>query len=530
MPSVTISRSKFLRKSQHKTSLKLGELTPIYLDEVLPGDTRKIDIGSLIRMSTPVAPVMDNIYVDLYALFVPNRLCWTHWKEFMGENNSSAGIYSGSAYTIPRTSVASISVGSIGDHFGLPVGVSGSNTQVSVLPVRAYRLIYNRFFRDQNVIAPVSVNLSDTANSYDSYNASLFKVAKVSDYFTRSLPYAQKGAPVSIPLGTIAPVKTDPVNQLHNVGTYPVKFGKNNGNISDGFGGNLYTYGNVAKVDTTAELGSSGIDIASTNLIADLSNATAATINQLRFAFQYQKLLEKDALYGTRYWEIIKAHFGVTAPDASLQDPELLGHRKIYVNVDQVIQTTGINQSTPASNELGATAAVSVTGDAGNIFSKSFTEHGFIMILACARHDQTYCQGIERMWSRTSRTDFYFPVFANLGAQTVLNKEIYAQGSSTDNSAFGFQEAWAEYRYKPSKATGLLNPSVSGSLGYWTLANNFGSLPTLGQTFIEQDRNAIARVLQTGSSGPDFICDFAFQDTAVRPMPLYSIPGLIDHH
>jgi len=521
MPSVTISRSKFLRRSQHKTTMKLGELTPIYLDEVLPGDTRKIDIGSLIRMSTPVAPVMDNIYMDLYAFFVPNRLTWSHWKEFMGENNSSAGIYTGTAYSIPKYTISSggNTVGNLGDHLGIPIlaASSGTSVPVSCLPIRAYRLIYNRFFRDQNVIAPVSVNLADSSNSNDNPNVALFKAAKVSDYFTRALPYAQKGSPVSIPLGTTAPVKM--YYNLGNISTGTVMDVYNATAISSS---SKYSDVYVRQENTTAPVGT---------VVADLSSATAATINQLRFAFQYQKLLEKDALYGTRYWEIIKAHFGVTAPDASLQDPELLGHRKIYINVDQVVQTTGVNQSTPASNQLGATAAVSVTGDAGNIFSKSFTEHGYIMIIAVARHDQTYSQGLERLWSRSSRTDFYFPVFANLGAQTVLNKELYCSGSSsTDNSTFGFQEAWAEYRYKPSKTTGYLNPSVTNSLGYWTLTNQFSSLPTLGQTFIEQDRNAIARVLQTGSGGPDFVCDFAFRDTAVRPMPLYSLPGLIDHH
>lgn len=515
LPSVSISRSKFNRKSQHKTSLKLGEITPIYVDEVLPGDTRKIDLGSLIRMSTPVAPIMDNIYIDIYAFFVPNRLVWTHWKEFMGENNSSAGIYSGTAYTIPKTDLFAYTnyVGSIGDHMGLPITAADATKHlwVSCLPIRGYKRIYNRFFRDQNLIAPVYWNNGDTANGTDSYGGNLLLAAKVSDYFTRALPYAQKGAPVTIPLGTTAPV-----------------FWSNGSNNAVAYGTNLTSPAlAVGATSTNTWAGSSGIQ-----LKADLSAATSATINQLRFAFQYQKLLEKDALYGTRYWEIIKAHFGVTAPDASLQDPELLGHRKIWVNIDQVVQTTGVNQSTPSSNTLGATAAVSVTADAGNIFTKSFTEHGFIHIYAVARHDQTYGQGVDRMWSRTERTDFYFPVFANLGAQTVLNKEIYAQGdgSTNDDKAFGFQEAWAEYRYKPSKATGILNPSVSNSLGYWTLANNFGALPTLGQTFIEQDRNALARCLQTGSSGPDFICDFAFQDIAVRPMPLYSIPGLIDHH
>ena len=512
MPSVTISRSKFNRKSQHKTSLVLGEITPIYCDEVLPGDTRKIDLGSLIRMSTPVAPVMDNIYVDIYAFFVPNRLAWIHWKEFMGENNSSAGIYSGTAYTIPVADLYTygLSVGSLGDHYGLPVVSANSSKHlyVSQLPIRGYYLCYNRFFRDQNVIAPFTVITND--NQWDTYGNMPLKAAKVSDYFTRSLPYAQKGSPVSIPLGTTAPL------------------------VYTSTGYSLGAAGNNLLQNATIA-GSNGSIVATnyttSNVAVDLSSATAATINQLRFAFQYQKLLEKDALYGTRYWEIIKAHFGVTAPDASLQDPELLGHRRFAINVDQVIQTTGINQVTPSSNQLGETAAVSVTGFAGNIFTKSFSEHGFLHIYVVARHDQTYGQGIDRMWSRSLREDFYFPVFANLGAQKVLNKEIFASGvASSDEATFGFQEAWAEYRYKPSKVTGLLNPSVSGSLGYWTLANNFASLPTLSQSFIEQTNSNLQRALSTGSSGPDFICDFAFKDVAVRPMPMYSIPGLIDHH
>ena len=541
MPSVTISRSKFKRKSQHKTSLKLGELTPIYIDEVLPGDTRSIDIGSLIRMSNPIAPVMDNIYLDVYAFFVPNRLVWEHWKEFMGENNSSAGIYSGTEYVVPSINLFlyGCSVGSLGDHFGLPiVAPDASKTlNVSVLPSRGYRRIYNRFFRDQNLISPLTVSMGDNFGAGDAYSFSLQKVAKVSDYFTRSLPYAQKGAPVTIPLGTVAPIFAQSgtnyratsvqifANGSQNKSGYEIAGDTTPNRIAQGFiDGSGVSSGSISGIASGERLGG--------QLYADLSTATAATINQLRFAFQYQKLLEKDALYGTRYWEIIKAHFGVTAPDASLQDPELLGHRKIWINIDQVVQTTGINQATPASNQLGQTAAVSVTGDAGNLFTKSFTEHGYIHIYVCARHDQTYGQGLERHWSRSSRTDYYFPVFANLGAQVVKNKEIFAagDGASGDELPFGFQEAWAEYRYKPSKATGLLNPSISGSLGYWTLANNFAALPTLGQTFIEQDRDAIARVLQTGSTGPDFICDFAFVDTAVRPMPLYSIPGLIDHH
>ena len=521
LPRVLISRSKFVRKSQHKTSFDLGRIIPIYIDDVLPGDTRKIDLGALVRMSTPIAPIMDNIYIDLYAFFVPHRLTWQHWKEFMGENSSGAGIYSGTAYKIPMADLCAygLSSGSIGDHMGLPItGADASkHIYVSCLPIRGYKLIYNRFFRDQNVTAPQVVNTGDTVNySYDSYTGGCFFASKFSDYFTRALPYAQKGAPVSIPLGTTADV------YLHN----PIGGSALNIDSPLLLGENMAA--DAKSYHIGVQEGSAPYD--QVFLKADLTHATAATINQLRFAFQYQKLLEKDSLYGTRYWEILKAHFGVVAPDASLQDPELLGHRRFAINVDQVIQTTGINQATPSQNELGATAAVSVTGFSGNLFTKSFTEHGFLHIYAVARHDQTYGQGVDRMWSRSLREDFYFPVFANLGAQKVLNKEIYADGSSNDAGVFGYQEAWAEYRYKPSKVTGLLNPSVSGSLGYWTLANNFSQLPTLSKSFIDQDRSNLARALSTGATGPDFIADFAFRDIAVRPMPMYSIPGLIDHH
>ena len=537
VPSVSISRSKFIRPSQRKTSFKLGEITPIFLDEVLPGDTRKIDMAALVRMNTPVAPIMDNIFVDYYAFFCPNRLLWTHWKEFMGENNTSAGIYVGTEYTIPTIDlfVDDVSPGSLGDYLGLPLcsESDGESLSVSVLPLRMYRIIYNEWFRDQNIIAPVSVSLGDSESS-GSYNDALFLAAKTSDYFTRSLPYAQKGAPVSIPLGTSAPIKAKSItaaSQLSPLGNNLILGHGTSYLPSDELylGHRGLTDHAVASATITDGGGyvSSTNSVTSSNLYVDLSNATAATINSLRFAFQYQKMLEKDALYGTRYWEILNAHFGVQAPDSSLQRPELLGHWRQDINIDQVIQTTGINQTTPGSNSLGQTAAVSVTGGKGNLVTKSFTEHGYIMILAVARHDQTYGQGVERSWTRVHRTDYYFPVFANLGAQEVKKKEIFAQGKSADDEVFGYQEAWAEYRYKPSTVTGFLRPNVTG-LGFYTLANNFTSLPTLGQTFIEQDRSNLARAI--GSFDWDFIADFYFRDVAVRPMPLYSIPGLIDHH
>ena len=535
MPSVSISRSRFARKSQHKTSFNLGKIIPIYCDEVLPGDTRSLDMAALVRMTNPIAPIMDNIFLDIYAFFVPMRLTWDHWKDFMGENRESAGIPT-RQYTIPVVAIGQgedVDNGSYADYMGLPVGQGAgdilSSNNISALPFRGLALIYNRWFRNENIIAPLAVQTGDTdevlVGEYSSGDApfvisanSVLKASKLSDYFTKALPYAQKGGAVSIPMGTTAPIITS--SSLHNLGSGVVFAAAGSGAPS----GPLAQDQGKLTINTSS--GGFSTDITKTSLVADLSNATAATINQLRYAFQLQKLLEKDALYGTRYWEILAAHFGVQAPDASLQDPEYLGGHRININIDQVLQTTGATGTT--GQTLGTPGANSVSGDKASLFTKSFVEHGYIYILAVARHESTYGQGINRMWTRSGRYDFYFPVFANLGAQAILNKEIYAQGNSADNQVFGYQEAWAEYRFKPSICTGLLRPSASGSLNYWTLAENFGSLPTLGQTFIEQNRGNINRALV--STATDFIADFYFQDIAVRPMPMYSIPGLIDHH
>lgn len=532
-PSVSISRSKFRRPSQHKTTFNLGDIVPIYVDaDILPGDTVSLDLAALVRMSTPIAPIMDNIYIDYYAFFVPNRLLWDKWKEFMGENESSAGAVNSEPpfpqavinYPTPYGRVVS---GSLGDYMGLPIlpgtsTVSADYLTVSKLPGMAYYLTYSEWFRDQNLISPLIIRKS--LNGVDSvlavqgstqfgYGSPLLKAAKESDYFTRALPYAQKGAPVSLPLGTSA----------------NIMIGQSNGSMSAG--DNLYISpkSNLDLSNPVAQAFAKKDGTNQGNLFADLSTATAATINQLRFAFQYQKFLEKDALYGSRYWEILKGHFGITAPDASLQRPELLGHFRQNINIDQVLQTS---ETTANGTALGTPGANSVSGKSEHLISKSFVEHGVLLILAVARHDQTYAQGINRMWSRFHRTDFYFPVFANLGAQEIKNKEIFAvyNNGQQNNAVFGYQEAWAEYRYKPSIASGLLNPNVPNSLGFWTLTNRFGSLPTLSKSFIEQDRTALSDALVTGSTGPDFIADFYFDAVYVRPMPMYSIPGLIDHH
>ena len=436
----------------------------------------------------------------------------------MGESDQ-AGVstYTG---TVPKSTsfpVNTIAPRTLADYFGIPYQNWSANISVNELPLRAYWLIYNRWFRNQNLEAPKFVSLGDSANSVISYVSAPAIAQKKADYFTRALPYAQKGTPVSIPLGTLAPVIVNYPAHSYTANDYALALG---GMISSG---------DTGAVPFIREIG--GTDyVVGAKAYADLSTATAATINQLREAFQMQKALEKDALYGTRYWELLYAHFGVTAPDASLQDPEYLGGARIHINVDQVLQTTG--HANDNTSELGIPGANSVTGSKGSLFTKSFVEHGYLMVMAVARQTKhTYAQGLNRMWSRLNRFDFYFPVFANLGAQEIKNKEIYYNGNaSIDNSVFGYQEAWAEYRYKPSIVSGILNPVRSGSLNFWTLADAYSSNPTLSNSFTQETRNNISRALVSGSTKPDFICDFYFKDTAVRPMPLYSIPGLIDHH
>lgn len=521
-PSVNIARSKFDRVSTHKTSIMLGDIVPIYLDEVLPGDTRSIDYGSLIRMATPIAPIMDDIDVELFAFFVPMRLTWNNWKEFMGENTTGAGFLQNSK-TIPWTYVSldSMLPRTIGNYLGIPYHATPEDyAEISVLPLRAYHLICNRWFRNQNVEAPVFVSLGDSdADDDTSYDDNPRVASKKPDYFTKSLPYAQKGDPVLLPLGVSAPIVA---STEYSSPTEPALFAnksgiKLNGNLL------LNSVGNAVDIQNNS-------DLTDATIFADLTQATAANINQLREAWQLQKALEKDALFGTRYWEILYGHFGVRSPDSTLQDPEFLGGAKININIEQVLQTTGYQAS--ENSGLGAIGANSVSGNKGNLFTKSFVEHGYIMIMAVARHRESYSQGINKLFTRRGRFDFYWPVFANLGAQPVYLREIYAQGGGEgfDAEIFGYQEAWSEYRYKPNLTTGILNPAQENSLDFWTLTSKFDEAPTLSSSFVKVNRNSLSRALTTGENGPDFICDFFFKDTAVRPMPLYSIPGLVDHH
>ncbi len=534
-PQVGVSRSRFQRNSDNKTTFNTGDLIPIYLDEVLPGDTHQVDVACVMRMATPIFPVMDNAFCDFYFFFVPNRLLWEHWKEFMGENKETAWTPK-TEYSIPQVTAPAEgwAEGTLADYLGLPTKVKGIS--VSALPGRAYGLIYNEWFRNQNVTQPTLVEVTDATttgkNDGSATNDSAItlakplKAAKVFDYYTGALPEPQKGEPITLPLSGNAPVlpyendlKTVSQDDVYarqytmNGNTYNAKLGLQ-------YTQNVGTY-RIKGVDTPAI---NGKEIEH-YLMADLSSVNATTINQLRQAFQIQKLLEKDARGGTRYREVLREHFGVISPDSRMQIPEYLGGYRLPINVSQVIQTS----STDSTSPLGNTAALSVTTMNKPMFTKSFTEHGFIMGLAVVRTDQTYQQGIERMWSRTGRYDYYWPVLANIGEQAILNKEIYAQGNAKDNEAFGYQEAWADYRYKPSKVTGLFRSNAQQSLDAWHYAQDYDALPTLSTAWMEQGETEMKRTLAVQSQ-PDFIADFYFMNKTTRCMPVYSIPGLIDHH
>ncbi len=540
IPKAQISRSVFDRSHGWKSTFDSGYLVPFLVDEVLPGDSYKVKFNFLARLSTPIVPTMDNLFLDTFYFFVPYRLLWKHWEQFNGQQD-----YPGAStdYLVPQTTAPAdkgFEVGSLEDYFGLPTGIKG--IKANELAARAYALIWNEWFRDENLQNPINLSTYaeiSTADGLDDVGMGdrgfvgqhkLLRRGKRHDYFTSALPWPQKGPGVEIGLAGNAPISgTVPVN------TYGLGFSDGDGDGSPQARFNNVFGNNVVVSPSRSTAGATSYSVVSQGSVnlnftgtADLSLTSAATINSLRQAFQVQKLYERDARGGTRYTEILRSHFGVISPDSRLQRPEYLGGSESPVIINPVVQnsaTGATGAATPQGNLAAFGLASSTSAKHG--FTKSFVEHGIIIGLLNVRADLTYQQGIPRMFSRRTRFDFYWPVLAHLGEQAILNKEIYAQGTDKDDEVFGYQERYAEYRYFPSMITGKLRSTDPQSLDVWHLSQKFDNLPTLSAQFI-QDDPPVNRILAVQNE-PQFIIDSYIDMKCARPMPVYGVPGLVDH-
>lgn len=526
IPKADIPRSSFDAQKTHKTTFDAGYLVPVLVDEVLPGDTWNAKMTAFGRLATPLYPIMDNMIMESFFFFVPNRLVWTNWVKFMGQQDNPGDSIS---YTIPQlTSPAGgYAVNSLQDYMGLPTAgqITGSNTVThNALYTRAYNLIWNEWFRDENLQSSVVVDKGDGPDTASNYT--LLRRGKRKDYFTSSLPWPQKGAAVTLPIGGQAPVRG--IGKMNDVFLNTPVTVYESGNTTATYNYNQIT--NPAYANEQWYIQGTAASGGYPNIYADLSQATAATINQLRQSFQIQRLLERDARGGTRYTEILRSHFGVVSPDARLQRPEYIGGGSTPVNINPIAQTSASNV-TGGSTPQGNLAAMGTLLAHGHGFTYSAVEHGMIIGLVSIRADLTYQQGLQRMWSRKTRYDYYFPVFAHLGEQPVYQKEIYCTGvPAADDTVFGYQERWGEYRYKPSQITGLFRSTAAGTLDGWHLSQKFTSAPTLNSTFI-QDTPPVDRIVAVGSAanGKQFLFDAFFDIRMARPMPMYSVPGLVDH-
>ena len=558
-PAMYMRRTKFDRSHVYKTTFNSGKLIPVFVDEVLPGDTTRMSVNYFARLATPVKPIMDNIYLDWFFFFVPNRLVWEHWQNFCFEQEDPDD---STDYVIPTISASSSInnslVGSLWDYFGLPVNTINNLSGINALPFRAVYLIWNEWFRDENLQKSVKIEKGDAnrvidisrlseqpswvvnSSSTDAYPGFACPPrGKRHDYFTSALPWTQKGPGVSIGLaGTATLVDPSPVSgyfvqQSNNSlgaaqlsedgGVHSVYTGNGTLNYQGGYSVSIagHSVNGSGLATVTAQPGSSWL---SKSAYADLDSSSIFTINSLRTAFQMQKFYERLARGGSRYTEVLRSFFGVVSPDARLQRPEFLGSFTKMVNVNPIAQTSATDDTSPQGN----LSAYGVTASKFHGFTKSFVEHGYIIGFVCARADLTYQQGINKMWLRSTVYDFYWPTFAHLGEQAIELREIYAQGTEADTTVFGYQERYAEYRYKPSQITGKFRSSVTGgNLDLWHLSQFFKNAPTLNEEFIVENP-PIDRVIAVPSE-PEFLLDIGFRYTTVRPMPMFGTPGLVDH-